>query len=194
MNYFLSALIITLIIPIWGLLIYLLNRLIYAILKKLTSTNIAIFIVNWLTVPGVIHHELSHALVALFSGAEITEFRPFWPDKETGSLGHVNFIARGAFLLRAFQMPFVSAAPVIMGTVSTILLTAYLKQGVPSAWLIPLTFYLIFSIVIHASMSIDDVKVMLRGIWVQLIAAWVICCYFSFDLMPIFQQVARHIS
>ena len=183
-HHFISALIITLIIPTWGILIYFLNKFLYALLSKITSEKIAMTIVNWLTIPGVIHHEVSHAFVALITGAEITEFRPFWPDKTSGSLGHVNFMVRGSLFTKSLQYTLTSTAPVIMGTITSIILFRLTKMAFPISTLI-LLIYLIFSILIHASMSFADVKVMLRGIWVLYIGLLFVCIYADLDLVQL---------
>lgn len=184
-HYFISALIITLIIPIWGMLIYLLNKSIYALLTKITSEKIAMVIVNWLTIPGVIHHEISHAFIAFMTGAVITEFKPFWPDKTTGSLGHISFVARGSLFLRSLQYTLTSTAPVIMGTVTSIILFSLTNITLPISTFF-LLLYLIFSILIHASMSVADVKVMVKGIWVLYLGLLVFCTYIDLDLIRLF--------
>ena len=183
MNYLLSGLIITLIIPVWGLLIYLINTALYRILSKITSEKTAMIIVNWLTIPGVIHHELSHAALAAVTGAHITEFRPFWPDKNTGSLGHVNFTAQGPLFARCIQYTFISTAPVLLGTASTVLLFLFSQRTALPLHTVILIIYMTFSIIIHASMSFADVKIMLRGIWVLYLAACVFCLYTRIDLI-----------
>ncbi len=183
-HYLISALILTLIIPAWGILIYLLNKLLYMLLSKITSEKTAIIIVNWLTIPGVIHHEISHAFLAILTGAIVTEFRPFWPDRTTGSLGHVNFTTRGSIFLRSIQYTLTSTAPVIMGTITSILLFALTRRTLPITTLI-LVIYLIFSILIHASMSLADVKVMLRGIWVIYIGLLIFCIHEDLDIVQL---------
>ena len=127
MNYLISAAIITMIIPIWGLIIHALNSMLFCMLKRITGTGFALFATNWLTFPGVIHHELSHAFFAVITGAKITEFRPFWPDKNTGSLGNIGFVARGNLLIRSVQLAFTTAGPVIMGTISSLFIIVLMK-------------------------------------------------------------------
>ncbi len=192
MNYIISAAIITLTIPVWGLIIHMLNRFIFSILKRIAGTNAALFIANWLTFPGVIHHELSHAFFALITGAKITEFKPFWPDKNTGSLGNINFVARGNLLIRSIQLSLSASAPVIMGTLSSVLLVNWLNSQTMSLSLTVLFIYLLFSIVIHASMSTADVKIMLKGIWVLFILSWIICSIGGIDIVPIIQQWIKY--
>ncbi|WP_026658233.1 hypothetical protein [Butyrivibrio sp. AC2005] len=191
MNYLISGLIITLIVPIWGLLIYLLNRIIYNIISKITSEKTAMIIVNWLTVPGVIHHELSHAALAVITGAHITQFRPFWPDKRTGSLGHVNFLAQGTLLERSLQFTFISTAPVLLGTASTLMLLYVIQNASLPPCMLILIIYMTFSIVIHASMSFADVKIMLRGIWVLYLAISFLCFYAGIDLVHMIAHIYK---
>lgn len=185
MYYLISGLIITLIIPIWGVLIYLINTCLYRIIAKITSEKAAMIIVNWLTVPGVIHHELSHAALAVITGAHITEFRPFWPDRYNGSLGHVNFVARGPLITRCLQYTLISAAPVLLGSISTVVLVTISLRASLTPTMLLLLYYMAFSVFIHASMSLADVKVMLRGIWVLYIISTAFCAYLQIDLIQI---------
>ncbi len=189
MNYMLSGLIITLIIPVWGLLIYLINTALYRILSKITSEKTAMIIVNWLTVPGVVHHELSHAALAVITGAHITEFRPFWPNRNNGSLGHVNFTAQGPLFTRCIQYTFISTAPVLLGTATTFFLFLFSQRASLPLHTIIIIAYLTFSIIIHASMSLADVKVMLRGIWVLYLTTCVFCLYARIDLISTISNV-----
>ncbi len=190
-RYILSGLILTAIIPLWGLLMYLIKQVVFRTIGALAGGRMAAMLVNWLTIPGVVHHELSHALFALITGAKITEMKLFYPDPQDGSLGHVNFAARGNFLLRAIQYTFVASAPVIMGTV-TCVGTFLLLKGVElsTGWLI-LIGYLLFSILIHASMSGADVRIMFKGIWVMCVVAMIVCAVFQVDLISLLPAIGR---
>ena len=185
MHYLLSGLIITLIIPTLGLIMYLINTLLYRIIAKITSEKAAMIIVNWLTVPGVIHHELAHAALAVITGAHITEFRPFWPDRYTGSLGHVSFVARGPLITRCLQYTLISAAPVLLGSISTIVLVTISLRASLTPTMLLLLYYMAFSVFIHASMSLTDVKVMLQGIWVFYIISTAFFAFLQIDLIQI---------
>ena len=192
MNYMLSGLIITLIIPVWGLLIYLINTALYRILSKITSEKTAMIIVNWLTVPGVVHHELSHAALAVITGAHITEFRPFWLDRSNGSLGHVNFVARGPLAVRCLQYTLISTAPVLLGSSTVLFATISIRTSLTPAMKFFL-YYMAFSVFIHASMSFADVKVMLRGIWVLYVISTVFCIFLNLDLIQIANSILKAI-
>ena len=192
MNSMLSGLIITLIIPVWGLLIYLINTALYRILSKITSEKTAMIIVNWLTVPGVVHHELSHAALAVITGAHITEFRPFWLDRSNGSLGHVNFVARGPLAVRCLQYTLISTAPVLLGSSTVLFATISIRTSLTPAMKFFL-YYMAFSVFIHASMSFADVKVMLRGIWVLYVISTVFCIFLNLDLIQIANSILKAI-
>ena len=192
MNYMLSGLIITLIIPVWGLLIYLINTALYRILSKITSEKTAMIIANWLTVPGVVHHELSHAALAVITGAHITEFRPFWLDRSNGSLGHVNFVARGPLAVRCLQYTLISTAPVLLGSSTVLFATISIRTSLTPAMKFFL-YYMAFSVFIHASMSFADVKVMLRGIWVLYVISTVFCIFLNLDLIQIANSILKAI-
>lgn len=184
MNYLISAFILTLAIPAFGLIIHVFNSIIYNILSRIFGSKIAMFIVNWMTFPGVIHHELSHTLFALLSGAKITGLQLFRPNGT--SLGSVNFICRGNLFVRCFQYVYISIAPVLCGLVSILTIGHILKGITAPIWLLILLIYLLFSIFVHMSMSLQDTKVMLKGIWLLLITSFIFCFYNNVDIIQIF--------
>ncbi len=187
-GYFLTALAITLIIPFLGLIIHGINRMIVGLFRIVLGSNIAFIMANYLTFPGVVVHEISHALMAVLTGAKIVEFRPFWPDKEKGELGHVIITPRGNFLMRAMQSTFSSSAPVIFGLLTTASLIYVVKSAELPIQINVAIYYLAFSIVIHSTMSMQDIKVMLKGIWVIFIAILAICYFFNINILLIYRQ------
>ncbi len=180
---FLTALAITLIIPLLGLIIHGTNRMIVGLIRMVFGNNIAFITANYLTFPGVVVHEISHALMAVLTGAKIVEFRPFWPDKEKGELGHVTITPRGNFLIRSIQSTFSSSAPVIFGLFTTAGLIYVVNTAELPTQINVALYYLVFSIIIHSTMSIQDIKVMLRGIWVIFTAILAICYLFNINIM-----------
>lgn len=72
------------------------------------------------TAIGVIHHELSHLLVALFTGARIDKFRLYRFKREEGdkALGYVNYTPRGLFLLPLLQKTAIGIAPALFGSLN----------------------------------------------------------------------------
>lgn len=164
-NYFLISLIITLyaicLIPLIGKVVDLINHLLLSVFSLLLPAKTAYFIFNKLTFPGVILHELSHALFCLVSGAKITDIRLFKP--EGNNLGYVRYKTRGNFLFRAFQQAFSSCAPVIIGVICLALLIK-VKSYFVSFFLIIIWGYLFFSIFVHSRMSDSDIKCYIKGI------------------------------
>ena len=82
------------------------------------------------TAIGVIHHELSHLLVALFTGARIDKFRLYRFKREEGdkALGYVNYTPRGLFLLPLLQKTAIGIAPALFGSLNVCLLGWYIMQ------------------------------------------------------------------
>ena len=92
-----------------GYLIGLFDRMIEKALMIITGGTFGCLFINYLTFPGVILHELSHALLAFLTGAEITHIRFFSPDGD--SLGSVSIRPRGNFLTMSMQRGFSAMAP-----------------------------------------------------------------------------------
>lgn len=137
----------------------------YEVLCRFLGYKVASRALDILTFTGTIHHELSHALLALVTGAKlqsITLFKLFSRDE---SLGSVCWIPRGSKLMKSIQHVLISYAPVMIGTFTLLLMylgydrvTAYgtLAKAVYS--------YIFISILLHTSMSRDDIKIALHGL------------------------------
>ncbi|MBR0132782.1 MAG: M50 family metallopeptidase [Lachnospiraceae bacterium] len=120
-------------------------------------------IVNYLFFPGVMLHELSHAFMALITGARLTEVKLF--KKEGKSLGHIAFNPRGSKIMISIQEVFISSAPMYFGAM--IVFAAFkLVLLIPwSAWLLKIfAGYIGVSMFFHMTMSTQDVKVFVKGI------------------------------
>lgn len=129
---------------------------------------ITVFLVTrsgrWLinaTFLGVFHHELSHALFALLTGAEINSITLFRISHKDGKLGEVKFTPRGLGITQAVQVVLTSIAPMITGVLS---LWGLIGYAIPWAgrehgiWASILLSYLAFSIFMHMSLSGQDIK------------------------------------
>lgn len=143
---------------------------------------------NWLinlTFIGVFHHELSHALLALLTGAKINSITLFRLSHKDGKLGEVKFTPRGLGITQAFQVVLTSIAPMLMGTLSLWLLLLHaIPSAVESKSVIPATVlgYLAFSIFIHMSLSSQDIKNILRKIIYLLIFLFIVFFLFNINL------------
>lgn len=152
------------------------ERLQISLLKKIFGIKVALFTCNYLTIAGTILHECAHALFGICSGAIITEISFY--DKEGDSLGHISYIPRGPFFMRAIQHTFIACAPVFAGLVAEyFLLKGIFDAGQPIWWLI-LRWYLVVSVIDHMSMSSLDCKHFFQGLWV--VAPLIFGIFFGF--------------
>ena len=173
MNYFISALIITFIIPAFGIVMGLIRKIIYRILS-IISPGFAFMVANYLTFPGVMHHELSHAFFGFITGAKIRKINLFKP--QGMSLGNVEIVYRGPWLFRCIQGCLSAVGPVVMGVITSVLTYIYVLPNIESASVTLLIYYLLFSIIMHMTMSPSDMICFLKGsIGVYIIV--VIACF-----------------
>ncbi len=146
------------------------------------SVKIAMIIDNKLTFIGVIHHELSHLLLALLTGAKITDVSLF--ETKDGKLGHVDMIPRGPFVLKSLQSALCGMAPILCGCTSLYLIYyygLYKRQGIYDVWTL-IWILLMMNIGYHMSMSRQDFKVALKGLWLAYIVIIGLVTFLNFDL------------
>ena len=145
-------------------------------------------LINYLTFPGVVHHELSHALFAFLTGAKVTEIKLFRIHHKDGRLGYVSYAPRGNFIMMSIQKVLSSVAPIVMGFISCSLLYLYARPALEdSLWQTALLYYGLVSIILHMSLSKQDIKVMKSGILVVILGMTVGFYAFGFDLIEILQ-------
>lgn len=155
----------------------------YTMVRVLASRfNTAQLVDKWLFILGTIHHELSHLIVAVLTGAKVTGVKLFSIRNDSDALGYVTFIARGPLVFRLIQRGLVSIAPIVCGCVSIYLLYYYGLQG--KQWLdvqALISLFVIISIVHHMSMSKQDLLVGALGIIVVYLILIIICNYVTID-------------
>lgn len=161
-NELFTALILVLCIPVTGFLIGGILRLLYRLVAGFAGNRIAYFIFNRLTFIGVFHHELSHAVLATITGAQVTKIVFFHPEGDR--LGYVQYVARGNVLARSVQQTMTSIAPVFCGAITAGCLGHYLAGASLPVWEMCLLWYVEISVVLHMTMSTQDFKVMWKGI------------------------------
>lgn len=150
---------------------YLVNRG----LNKRFGTKLASLYNCEITFIGVIHHELSHAILALFTGAHVQKiclYRIPWTRKkkkeemDENCLGYVTYSCRGIFPLPQIQNLLTGIAPIALGTASTFfcgrfLLNSWKTGSWAALFTTPwnyLVLYLMVSIAHHACPSGQDLK------------------------------------
>ena len=146
-----------------GYVISLIGEAIGVIVGIYLDPVVANAIINYAFFPGVMIHEMSHATLAILTGAKITEIALF--KKEEDSLGHVNFKNRGNPVVVALQNIFTSSAPMFVG--GAVVYGCFSWIGLLPAgllWLKILLGYIGVSMFFHMTMSPADIKVYVRGI------------------------------
>lgn len=126
------------------------------------GAGFAFLFCNYLTFPGTILHELSHAFVATVTGAKVTEISFF--DFGGMSLGHVNYIPRGTKFMRGLQNSLTACAPVISGCIALVFLFNWLSSFEQSTPAYIGIIYLIVCVIDHMTMSLVDAVNYFRGI------------------------------
>ena len=146
-----------------GYLVGLADHLIEQAIMAVTGGSFGCLFVNYLTFPGVILHELSHALLAVVTGAKVTHIRFFAPDGN--SLGSVSMRPRGNFITMSIQRGLSALAPAFCSLLWLYLLRTYLYPYIQqNVWLMVLFIYLCVSVILHASLSGADIAVGLKGL------------------------------
>ena len=180
-----SAGIIILIVPVVGLLIDFITEEVAKSMAKSIGVSVTIFILDYLTFIGTVHHELSHALYALITGAKVTKVEIFKP---TGNrLGCVEFSPRGNWITKSLQLTLSAVAPTVQGFVSEVLLFKLITWLQGPLWLKIVIGYVMASIFIHMTMSSADVKAAWKGLPFVALLIFIICFAFGVDLLAIFQ-------
>ena len=77
-----STILILLVIPVAGYLILLARKGLLYLLEMIFDGETIWLIANWLTFPGVIHHECAHALFVVLTGAKIQDVELFHPQND----------------------------------------------------------------------------------------------------------------
>lgn len=146
-------------------------------------------LINYITFVGVMHHELSHALLAFLSGAKVTEIKLFRIHHNDGALGYVAYAPRGNFILQSIQKVVTSIAPIICGFISCSLLFLYVQPLTTGNIGYTILFYYVFiSIILHMSLSKQDIKVMKGGLLVVVALMTILFYFFQIDLLSLFLQ------
>ncbi|MDE7422138.1 MAG: M50 family metallopeptidase [Lachnospiraceae bacterium] len=143
-------------------------------------------LINYITFVGVMHHELSHALLAFLSGAKVTEIKLFRIHHKDGALGYVAYAPRGNFILQSIQKVATSIAPIICGFISSYLLWLYVRPvAMENIWSICLFYYVLVSIILHMSLSKQDIKVMKGGLLVVIALMTILFYFLKLDLLTL---------
>lgn len=141
--------------------------------------NAAYFFDTKVTFWGVLHHELSHAIAGILTGAKILKFDGYHVEQEEKTLGSVQFLTSKNSALKGIQLFCISIAPLI-GAYATcsilfyFLLSPYTADAysffdVIGTWRFWLFLILATPIIYHADLSKQDMFNAIKGIWVLIL-------------------------
>ena len=156
-----SNIIMVLIILIGGM-IDKLETLQMKLLNKFVTVKASEFICNRLTFPGIMVHELSHAVFASMLGAKVTKIKLI-SLRQDGRLGWIEYQTRGKKILQGLQLSWSACAPTIMGAIlETMIIHIFSHAGIFSKVIL---IYFMISIADHMSMSKQDILNYIHGSW-----------------------------
>lgn len=174
-----------------GLFIELLQKCINILFCKLFGRKFTYIFFNKITFLGVMHHELSHALFVILTGAKLEEVHLFKVDEADNSLGSVTYSARGPLILRCFQYILIAIAPVICGSLSIFCILYFIHFDV--WWKFIIFGFILFCIFIHMNSSTQDIKIALKGVPIVLFLMFTIFYFTNFNLIDwLCQLVFNH--
>lgn len=178
-----NTIIVILIIPLIGFVLNCIINIIAKIIVNCFGSRVGDFILNKFTFIGTVHHELSHALFAFCTGAKVSNIKLYKREKD--SLGCVKFSPRGNKVLQAIQLTLTSIAPVITGPISIYLLYSKALTICEKTWQVFIVYYIMISILIHTTMSKQDIKISLKGLPLCVIIIYIIMLATGLDLTTI---------
>lgn len=137
------------------------RSLIIYILSAVVGLSLAALIINKITFFGTIVHELSHALMAVLTGAKVKGINLFYLIPRSDALGTTYVVFSKNALLQSIQRVFVAIAPIIGG-----ITVIYLLNTLPldKKWMLYLIRYLQISVLLHLSISKTDMRVGVSGL------------------------------
>ncbi len=144
-----------------GVIINGVSGMIVRIIAALIGGRASYVFRNYLTWPGTVHHELSHALLAFLTGAKVTGISLI-PHGQ--ALGQVEYRPRGGRVLKAVQMSLSSTAPILCGMITETLLIVRVLPQCDVWWKQVLSAYFAVSIFLHMTLSREDMINLLNGI------------------------------
>jgi hypothetical protein len=143
------------IILVSGLVSFVKNFILQLIGSNLGGWLIILFD-QFLTLPGVLIHELAHALGAILTGAKVVHFTII---KHGDALGSVQVAFTDHFLLGSIQRYVVAIAPIVVGGILTFLICKRMA-GHHNIW----SIYFLICIIAHMDLSSQDIRVLLPGL------------------------------
>lgn len=178
-----NTVIIMMIIPIIGIIINWITDKTIRFIYKHCGRLVTLLIANYLTFVGTMHHELSHAIFAFCTGAKIIKIDLFYPEGHT--LGKVIFKPRGNTITKSIQLTMSAIAPVVLGCITEYFLISYVSANSLNDIASFIIYYLIISILLHMTMSKQDIKNAIRGLPICTIIVYCIIFATKFNILTL---------
>lgn len=150
------------------------TSLLVNILGTITSKKAVNIVYNIVTFIGVVHHEISHALIAKISGAKVTGINLYKVDLSRGTLGSIGFRARGPKLLKDIQRSLTAMAPIITAPITMYFMYHYGVVGCENIWILSFMYYSMLSIALHMTLSKEDWYIYRKGCIGTTLILWII--------------------
>ncbi len=140
--------------------------------------------IRYLSAIGVVHHELSHALLYTLTGAKVTKIKLFQAKPGDSTLGYVEAILRGPKWLHGVQEIMSGLGPVIMGYITLYLMIAHLRPFLLTLpyhflYMIPY-YYTLVCIFMHCTLSDVDMEGVKEGLKSPLSVLFVLLIIYIF--------------
>lgn len=181
-----NSVLLTISLPIIGYIIDCINNMLMKASVRTFGVFITNLLFNWISFVGVIHHELSHALFAIITGAKVTKIELFKPNGY--SLGSVSFIPRGNLMMRSIQNSVSAVGPVLLGCITEYVIYKFILPNTRVGWQKGIILYLMISIFLHMTMSLPDIKCWLKGVPVCFIITFILVIIFKIDIFTVINK------
>lgn len=141
--------------------IHVMKSAVIFLLSLIVGNSLATLFINKITFFGTIVHELSHAIMAILTGAKVKGIDLFNIVPQENALGTTYVAFSKNIFLQSIQRVAVAIAPIIGGFV-----VIYLLNMIPidKKWVLYLVRYLQISVLLHISISTTDIKVGAAGL------------------------------
>lgn len=162
------------------------------IVNGATGTSKTAYVIEgYLTYPGVVYHELSHALFAVLSGARVNSFSLRRRQEADGSvtLGSVGLLVSAHPLMGAFQLTLSGIAPSVMGVLAMVLMCLFAFPSCTEWWQWAIWSYLFVCVLLHSEMSRVDLQEAGRGLPIIILFLFTVFCICPIDVAALWTVV-----
>lgn len=169
-----------------------LERIFKFVLGNATGcSSLPIILEGYLTYPGVVYHELSHALFGFLSGAKVKKIclhRSVMPNGQE-ALGYVIIVPRGTGVLGAFQSALSSIAPSVTGLIAMLSIVLFAFPNCTEWWQWAIWLYLFICVLLHSEMSSADMANVKRSLPMIIVFLFAVFVVFPIDIEAIFHML-----